>query len=1281
MEGCRSTRASRAWPRFPTRLAAAVLLSASVLPPGVARAETELTAPATLRGDWFDQRLNELNHELNGRMNSARAAATLYRMHELSGDLQSLQPLARVYARVVRDRRVHPEVKALATKLLAEVETSRGRLSRARSHVDTLRFAEDGWIVGGFDNEGGTGHDTAFAPENGAIDLEATYAGKENEIRWVRAPSPGLRGRLPVHEVIRPARNATFYFLTTLESSRAGRAVLHLGTSGATRVWVNGQLVHVDGDDHPARFDQRAVGVRLRDGSNPVLVKVSVLDETPALYLRVGDGPSGELAFRAPERGTVSMPVSGPGIRDVVARERPVELDDLVSVLRRQVASSPRDGALREDYARVLAARRPFDSKSRLHRTEQEKAAELLPRSAATHTTLAAWITDDHNRRRLALERALKSDPSWVPARIELGEYYLSRGFPRRALAELERAAADRPDHPLAALRLNDALDSLSLDARSQRRIFQLAQRFPTSPDVVLAAARTERMLGRRAEAVSRYRVLISMRYDHPARSELANLLLDGGDVAGAVTELQRALELSPASTALGLRLASVLSHNGRPEEALALYDRLAGQSPLHEGVLEARGHHKLRQGDESGALGDFEAALALRPQNARLREVVRSVLPQENFAAPYLRDAVALAAEEQARDAEKEAMTRGADAVVLANVEVVRVYPNGLSSRVRQSIVRVVTQRGVEQTRVQGIRYTPGDQEVRVEQARLVRPDGSVVESASQNDRRLTDSWSGMYFDARQRIVAFQDVRPGDVVELTYRLDDVSSENMFADYFGDVRFLQGTAPQRLVEYVLIAPASREFFTNEPRLDGLRHEVEHHERGRPDDERRIWRWAASDVPRLESEPRMPGWANLVPYLHVSTFRDWDHMARFWWGLIRDQLHITPDVRAAAEEAVAGIPKGDVTGRIHAVHRYVVEKTRYVGLEFGIHGFKPYRVDQVLSRRFGDCKDKAALMYAMLKHLGIESKLVLIRTRNMGHLDPQPVSLAVFNHAILYVPSHDLFLDGTAEFSGPSELPFSDQDAQALIVEEDPNRSSRFLVTPTFPATANTNETQLTVRLAPEGAARIEGVSTITGEGAAGYRQAYESESGRRERFEQGYGRSYPGARVTSFDISEPRAIGQPVELRFELEVPRLGRADGDGTRVFSPFGEPFRYSQWLAPLSRREHPVDLGHPWHNTYDVLLQLPEGMRLADEQVRFEKSTRFGSYLLELTPSEGSTTGEVARMRVELSLAGGVVSPADYPELRAFLQELDRTLSRPVRVIDTSTAPALSTAEAGR
>src|SRR4029079_11975552 len=118
----------------------------------------------------------------------------------------------------------------------------------------------------------------------------------------------------------------------------------------------------------------------------------------------------------------------------------------------------------------------------------------------------------------------------------------------------------------------------------------------------------------------------------------------------------------------------------------------------------------------------------------------------------------------------------------------------------------------------------------------------------------------------------------------------------------------------------------------------------------------------------------------------------------------------------------------------AVYNFVVTNTRYVALEFGIHGYKPYRVDRILARRFGDCKDKASLIHAMLKIAGVDSRMVLLRMRNLGYIGEEPASLAAFNHAIVYIPKYDKFLDGTAEFHASGELPSADRRGTGLSCE-------------------------------------------------------------------------------------------------------------------------------------------------------------------------------------------------------------------------------------------------------
>src|SRR5205823_1011053 len=66
---------------------------------------------------------------------------------------------------------------------------------------------------------------------------------------------------------------------------------------------------------------------------------------------------------------------------------------------------------------------------------------------------------------------------------------------------------------------------------------------------------------------------------------------------------------------------------------------------------------------------------------------------------------------------------------------------------------------------------------------------------------------------------------------------------------------------------------------------------------------------------------------------------------------------------------------------------------------------------------------------------IPSTIVVVRSGMRGDFDMDPASLAPFEHAIAYVPSLDMYLDGTAEYTGSTELPAMDRNSLAVQINE------------------------------------------------------------------------------------------------------------------------------------------------------------------------------------------------------------------------------------------------------
>ena len=284
------------------------------------------------------------------------------------------------------------------------------------------------------------------------------------------------------------------------------------------------------------------------------------------------------------------------------------------------------------------------------------------------------------------------------------------------------------------------------------------------------------------------------------------------------------------------------------------------------------------------------------------------------------------------------------ASAEVLLDRTVVRVHANGLAERFVQRLIHVRSDRAARENQETWVRFEPGRQEVEIRTARVMRraADGriEVSEATRRDERELSEPWYGLYYDARAEIVAFENLRAGDVVEVQYTIADVAYVNALADYFGDFQMIADSFPTRRWDYTLIAPKQRTFYFNRPRLPGLARETE--ERG-PET---VYRFVAAPVPRVESEPSMPGFAEVAPYLHVSTYRTWDDVGHWYWNLVADQMQDDGTLKNAADADHGGAHQHLRQGQGHPPSGGA--KHRYVGLEFGIHGYKPYRSTQVLS---------------------------------------------------------------------------------------------------------------------------------------------------------------------------------------------------------------------------------------------------------------------------------------------------------------------------------------------
>ena len=145
-----------------------------------------------------------------------------------------------------------------------------------------------------------------------------------------------------------------------------------------------------------------------------------------------------------------------------------------------------------------------------------------------------------------------------------------------------------------------------------------------------------------------------------------------------------------------------------------------------------------------------------------------------------------------------------------------------------------------------------------------------------------------------------------------------------------------------------------------------------------------------DAPPLRGHDRGWGWFQILrPGAKPIA---WNDIGKWFGGLALSRSTPTPQLQAKTRE-LAG--SGDA---LRAIARFTQRDVRYVAIEIGIGGFQPHAAGEVFSNRFGDCKDKANLLRAMLKETSVEAYHVLVHTER-GVVHPSYPTLGAFNHVI------------------------------------------------------------------------------------------------------------------------------------------------------------------------------------------------------------------------------------------------------------------------------------------
>ncbi len=145
------------------------------------------------------------------------------------------------------------------------------------------------------------------------------------------------------------------------------------------------------------------------------------------------------------------------------------------------------------------------------------------------------------------------------------------------------------------------------------------------------------------------------------------------------------------------------------------------------------------------------------------------------------------------------------------------------------------------------------------------------------------------------------------------------------------------------------------------------------------------------------EENTPDWYMPDRYFLLSSFKSWSAVNQ--WAMRVFALQAEPDLDNVFKEIFTGTETTEQ--KINKVINYVQDDIRYMGVETGIGSMKPFPPEQVVKRRFGDCKDKSLLLVWLLKKIGVSQAYpALVNTGVQHQLTSYLPGNEVFTHCIV-----------------------------------------------------------------------------------------------------------------------------------------------------------------------------------------------------------------------------------------------------------------------------------------
>jgi len=419
--------------------------------------------------------------------------------------------------------------------------------------------------------------------------------------------------------------------------------------------------------------------------------------------------------------------------------------------------------------------------------------------------------------------------------------------------------------------------------------------------------------------------------------------------------------------------------------------------------------------------------------------------------------------------------------------------------------------------------------------------------------------------------------------------------------------------------------------------------------------KKIYQWIAQGIPALKFKWGFPGWKYVAPIVFTApsefeiedykgSMLSWEELGKFQWALNNGRDQLPAELKTKVHQLTDG---KSIEEKISILYDYLQKNTRYVSIQLGVGGWRPFEAAEVAKRGYGDCKGLSNYMYSLLKEAGVKSHYTLVKAGDDEDDILTDFPSRQFNHVILCVPlqKDTVWLECTSQNAVLGFMGKWTGNRHALLITEE---GGQLVSTKSYTSADNTQTRQITAKLNLDGSLSFQSNTDFAGTEQEDYHDLISANLSKEKM------NTYLQNQIdlATFDIlkyeyKEERSRNPKVNEKLDVRISNYGQVTGK--RIFINPNILNRVASKLA-MEERTYPIWLKNTYLHYDSVVVEIPEGYKPEAIPAKTEIASPFGTYQVNYK-IDGNKIFYSRRMERK----NGFFKQETYPDLVKFYEQI--------------------------